>query len=149
MTVSNHVLVGSAIALAVHQPILALPLAFGSHFVLDALPHFGWSGQGYGELFRHRLFYVGEGLDFIGLVVLVLTINFAVWTTLAAVILAVSPDFEWPYRYFLFERRGLRPPSTFLTKFHQKIQWGERPWGIVVEVVFFIIGYALVRRYLL
>lgn len=148
MTVSNHVLVGSAIALAVHQPILALPLAFGSHFALDALPHFGYPGQGYGEMFRHRLFYIAEGLDLAGLVLLILTINFTAPTTLVAAMLAVSPDLEWPYRYFLYERRGWRPPSTPLTKFHQQIQWGERPWGIAIEAVFFIVGYWLVRRYL-
>lgn len=34
-----HVLVGTAIAVKIGNPALALPLAFASHFVLDLLPH--------------------------------------------------------------------------------------------------------------
>lgn len=34
-----HVIVGAAIATKVVHPALALPLAFGSHFVLEKVPH--------------------------------------------------------------------------------------------------------------
>jgi hypothetical protein len=34
-----HVAVGAAIAMKVVNPALAIPLAFGSHFVLDRIPH--------------------------------------------------------------------------------------------------------------
>jgi len=34
-----HVVVGAAIAMKVVNPALAIPLAFGSHFVLDRIPH--------------------------------------------------------------------------------------------------------------
>lgn len=34
-----HVIVGAAIAFKVTNPLLALPLALGSHFVLDMTPH--------------------------------------------------------------------------------------------------------------
>ncbi|OGM11496.1 hypothetical protein A2Z22_00400 [Candidatus Woesebacteria bacterium RBG_16_34_12] len=34
-----HVIVGAAIAIKVVNPALALPLAFGSHFLLEKIPH--------------------------------------------------------------------------------------------------------------
>lgn len=34
-----HVIVGAAIAAKVGNPLLAIPLAFASHFVLDRVPH--------------------------------------------------------------------------------------------------------------
>jgi len=41
MTLTNHLLAGAALAKLLPLP-LAIPLAFLSHFVLDALPHFGF-----------------------------------------------------------------------------------------------------------
>ena len=40
MTATNHVATGVLIAVVVPDPWVALPLAFASHFVCDALPHF-------------------------------------------------------------------------------------------------------------
>jgi hypothetical protein len=40
MTLTNHLLTGAAIAKLLPSPV-AIPIAFASHFVLDALPHFG------------------------------------------------------------------------------------------------------------
>jgi hypothetical protein len=51
MTGFNHGMTGAAIALAVKQPALAVPLAFLSHFVTDMIPHFGLNEQ---ELFSKR-----------------------------------------------------------------------------------------------
>ncbi len=39
MTATAHALVSAAIAAAIPNPSLALPLAFVSHFVMDAVPH--------------------------------------------------------------------------------------------------------------
>jgi len=39
MLETPHVFVGAAIALAVPNPFLAVPLAFASHFVLETIPH--------------------------------------------------------------------------------------------------------------
>ena len=37
---------GAVIAFTVKKPLLALPLAVLSHFVLDSIPHFGDNNQG-------------------------------------------------------------------------------------------------------
>ena len=148
MTTSNHVLTGVIIATVVVEPILVVPLAFVSHFALDSLPHFGYGGDGYGEAMKHRSVYVIELLGLIGLLLLVSTGVFG-WNiaTLAAIV-AVSPDFEWPYRYLFYERKGLVPPKSPLTNFHQKIQWCEQPWGIYIEIIFFIAGFLLLKSVL-
>lgn len=39
MLESPHVVVGAAIAASVINPLLALPIAFGSHFLLEKVPH--------------------------------------------------------------------------------------------------------------
>ncbi len=39
MLETPHVAVGAAIAMKVVNPALAIPLAFGSHFLLDRIPH--------------------------------------------------------------------------------------------------------------
>jgi hypothetical protein len=47
MLETPHVIVGAAIATKVVNPALAIPLAFGSHFLLDKLPH--WNPHLYSE----------------------------------------------------------------------------------------------------
>src|SRR5688572_12550977 len=109
MTTSNHILAGTLIALTIKEPLLALPLAFASHFVLDALPHYGYDGDGYGEALKHKLTYLMEFFGLAGLTLIYLSGAFGWNLALLAAFFAVSPDIEWPYRYFLFERKGLEP----------------------------------------
>lgn len=39
MLSTPHVAVGAAIAVAIPNPLISIPLAIGSHFLLDSLPH--------------------------------------------------------------------------------------------------------------
>lgn len=50
MLLTPHVVAGVAIGSAIHNPVLAIPLAFLSHFFLDAVPH--WDDIGLGLLKR-------------------------------------------------------------------------------------------------
>jgi hypothetical protein len=148
MHIVNHAAVGAGIALLVQQPALALPLAFLSHFVLDALPHYGIRGdEGYPALFKLRRTVVMVVFDIIGVAILTALLWGQAWYVFAAAVLAVSPDTIWLYRYFGFERFGKKPPKPGpITRFHQNIQWGERLWGVYVEVPFTIILLLLVAR---
>lgn len=131
----NHAAVGAGIALAVKQPVLALPLAFVSHYALDALPHYGIRGdEGYRSLFRYRRTYLMVAVDVLGLLALAAIIRNQAWYVAAAAVAALLPDIAWPYRYFLFERKGVKPQRGLLTDFHNNIQWGERLWGIFIEI---------------
>jgi hypothetical protein len=46
-----HVAVGAAIATAIPNPLIAIPLAFGSHFILEQVPH--WNPHLNTELKKH------------------------------------------------------------------------------------------------
>ena len=41
MTATNHALTGAIIGLVIGEPVLAIALAFASHFICDALPPVG------------------------------------------------------------------------------------------------------------
>ena len=139
MTTANHLLAGTILALTIKEPALVLPLAFLSHFLLDALPHYGHDG--YGEAFRHKETLIMELLGLIGIAALLSAGVYGWNLALLAAVVAVSPDFEWPFRYFLFERRGKPPFKTPLTRIHKNIQWCERNWAMTVEVGFFVAAY--------
>ncbi len=140
--------VGAGIALILQEPLLALPLAFLSHFVLDSLPHYGIVGdEGYYAIIKYPQTKVMVALDLVGSIVLLILLRNQPWYVFAAMFLAVSPDFIWLYRYFWFEKKGKKPPLPGpLTKFHQKIQWGERIWGVYVELPVALILITLIWR---
>jgi len=154
MTITNHVLVGSIIGITAKEPTLALSLAFASHFVMDALPHFGYEGnKGYGEALKHRLSYqVGiiSALTTTG-VIAFLIIN-AQWLALVTGLVAASPDLVGIYNYRKYERFGTEASQfikLFHIKFHRTIQQYERPWGIYIELAVFllfsVVLYTLVK----
>ena len=135
----NHVATGAVLALAIDKPLIVLPLALVSHFVLDVIPHFGYAGEeGYAEAFRHKLSYVSLLIDIVGIVILITLLGSGNWFAIIAGIVALSPDIMWLYRYFLFKRRGKSPPNWWIARFHLRIQWCEREWGLLIEIVYSI-----------
>lgn len=133
MTTANHLLAGALVAVSVKNPALALP-------------HFGYEGKGYGEAFKHRLIWIMEAFGLAGIIALLLILRGHGCLVYVAAVVAVSPDFRWPYRYFWFGRKGLKPPKADpITRFHQKAQWCEHPWGILIELPWFIALFCLLR----
>jgi len=139
---------GAAIALVIRQPILAIPLACLSHFALDALPHFGYDGAGFNELLKHRRTWIVESVNIVGVPLLIYLLwGQSLWLY-AAAFAAILPDLMWVYHYFRYENKGLNPPSSRIIRFHYKIQWFERPSGIVAEFIFLILLVFLVVKLL-
>jgi hypothetical protein len=111
-----HVVVGAAIAFKVVNPALALPLALGSHFVLDKIPH--WNPHTYTETKKFgkpaknttiiatvdSFLALGTGL-FIAAQALP-QVNHAI-IILAACFLSVLPDISKAPYYYLKNRNGL------------------------------------------
>ena len=144
MTVTNHVMAGAIIAVAVQKPELAIPLAFISHFVLDALPHFGRVADNVFERNKNKLFRTVVSIDTVLSLSLLVLLPFLLhnkvdwWVTFVCILAAVCPDFVWVYRFFgEIKSRNYKKIGWF-SRFHKWIQWGERPWGIILE--FFIFG---------
>lgn len=133
MTASNHVVTGALIATAVAQPAAAIPLAFASHFVLDALPHYGDTNKS-SWLNRNFKYILGVDLLLASIFLAALAIMQPTsWFLLAVCgVIAVSPDILW-LPYFLADLKHEQKEHSKLAKFLKWIQWGERPWGIYLE----------------
>lgn len=144
MTGVNHVLTGAVIAVAVKQPALAVSLAFASHFVLDALPHFGVD---YHDRHQYPSFKRIMGFDLVVSPLLLILIPFWLesWMVFFAMAAAVAPDLAWFIKFYTDWRQGLKfeLPKDPFSRFHKHIQWGERPWGWWVEVVWALLAAGL------
>jgi hypothetical protein len=138
MIATNHGLTGASIAIVLHNyPAIALPLAFASHFILDALPHSGFDDLG-GHLkvpknIFHGTLYLDATLLFVSFLVLVF--NSAPWLAYTCWFLAGSPDIAWAFRYVVKEKLGKIKPAPIhgLNRFHSWIQWSQTRWGWLIE----------------
>jgi hypothetical protein len=148
MTATNHSITAANLAL-ITKTWWILPIALVSHFVLDALPHFG-STKGKDV---DKKFIVVYTIDFIllcslWLIVLLVTGHFR-YLVIAAMTAAALPDVVWIYRLILKLRKKIVPKKNILTRFHTAIQWGERSWGWTIELgwlsVMAVIFISLVR----
>lgn len=132
MTGFNHALAGTAIALAVRNPLVALVMAMVSHFALDVVPHFG--GVSWFHSWNRRTAAVVT-IDTLG-ILLTLLLSFlfiteARWLAISCALVATAPDWPWLIKY-IFKKQ-----HWYFT-WHQAIQRFERPWGIYVEACFAI-----------
>lgn len=137
MTATNHALSGAAIGLAITQPLIALPLAFVSHFVLDAIPHLGLDEFGtHLKAKKKFLCILAVDATLLAAVMAWLYVIGASFLVFACLFLAGSPDFIWAYRYVFQEKLGKVPPRkmNIFDRFHSKIQWSQTLKGLYVEV---------------
>lgn len=136
MTATNHALTGALIGLVVGQPVIAIPVAFLSHFVCDAIPHYGQTTENvWSKIFK--VYLLIDALLCVGLVG-ALTYRHPVHWLLASIcaFLATSPDLYWIPR-FTFGLRNHKPMKRDrIGKLlgSEGIQWFQRPIGAVVEV---------------
>lgn len=145
MTGTNHALTGAVIAGAIGNPILALPLAFASHFVLDSLPHFGEDVHPLSK-FTKKVWFIDFVLLSSLMLFLVVTQN---WLLFAGAFVAISPDFAWIYRFVFKESLGkIKPaPMNRFNSFHSGIQKYETKLGIITDVVW--LGFMITIAYLI
>lgn len=146
MTASNHTITGTLIAASLPNPAVALPLALASHLVLDMLPHYG------GDISHlDRRFKIIVGSDaFVALA----TLTFVFFTQpahwllmISCGIVAASPDLLW-LPYWIAELNHKHRPFGKVSRFLSRIQWGERTWGWIFEVMWFVPALYLLIRYL-
>ena len=134
MTATAHALVGGAIAYSVQNPALGLTLAFLSHPILDAVPHwdFGWGWRSKSKL---KLFCEAS-LD----ATLGIFLSYAIFGQstngyyfFGCVLAAILWDlFEIPY-WFLNWR--FEPFSTLHSIQHHIQGKAKLPWGIINQIV--------------
>jgi len=136
VTATNHALTGAVIGMVVSNPWIAVPTALVSHFVCDAIPHFGM-GKEFIRTKAFRNFLIFDAALCIVLVLFLGMVQPAYWM-LAAVcaFVATSPDLLWIPLY----KKSLQGKGYTFTgfyKFAADIQWFERPIGGIVELLWF------------
>ena len=145
MTATNHAVTGALIGLIVGQPLIALPAAFLSHFVCDAIPHFGNTKLTIWSTNFKRMLVVDAGLCV--LLVLVLGFRHPVHWLLAAIcaFLATSPDLLWIRKFTYGLKHHHQPRETKIDRLlgSEGIQWFQRPIGAVVEAAWLVAGISL------
>ena len=139
MTATNHVVTGAVIGAAITNPILAIPIAFLAHFALDALPHYGDDNHT-SKKFLYVL--IADMSLAMAVLISIAVLGLPNWPLLVACgVACASPDLMWLPRW-IDEMRGKKPPAMgAIRKFHSRIQWCERSWGIGVEAIWFMCGF--------
>lgn len=140
MTATNHALTGAFVGLVIGNPWVAIPAAFVSHFVCDAIPHYDVPGPSRTARLLTKLFLNVQiilGALLCALIVLILAIAHPTHWILAAVcaFTATTPDLLFIPRYVHVLKTGRDPVNrNWFWRFHNRIQWFQEPIGGLVEV---------------
>lgn len=149
MTAVNHALTGAAIGLLTGEPLVALPAALMSHYICDALPHFG-TGLADKIVLKTNAFrnYLMAEAALCAMVVAVLTVlRPSHWVLAAAcAFVAAAPDLLSINRYWNVRHGRAWQPGAY-TKFASRIQWFERPVGALVEAAWFVAVMAVLAPF--
>ena len=153
MTATNHALTGALIGCLVGNPWVAVPAALASHFVCDAIPHFGSKGNSEDFIATRRFTaFLLSDMALCVLLVFVLAVAHPQHWLLAAVcaFAATSPDLTWLPGYIRRRRGGAYKTRNrnIVLRFAAAIQWFEKPIGGVVEAAWAIGAVTLLVAYL-
>ena len=142
MRAINHAMTGAIIGLSITAPI-ALPLAFVSHFAMDAVPHHD------NPNLSRKKFTQFLALDIclcIALVIVLFIIQPKYWfLAILCAALATSPDIMW-FKPFITHASSKPKPlhkRSILVRFHTKVQWYQEPIGIISEIIWGIITFVV------
>ncbi len=151
MLETPHVLIGAAIATAIPDPAVALPLALASHFVTDYIPH--WNPHLHTEKTQlgaystqSKVIVLVDAAVALGLGTLIAaralpdTGRFV--TIMLACFLAVAPDvLEIPYYFLNMEIPWVKKLITW----QRAHQWNVKPvWGILFQVIVILLSFMVI-----
>jgi hypothetical protein len=142
MTGTNHALSGALIGSVLPLP-LAIPAAFVSHFVIDALPHYGIEEDVKAKSQYWKSVMYGD--TSLAILIAVLAAVFRKWNMEIAGWVAFSPDLVWIYAYLKHNKNPVIQADNAFSHFHRKIQ-NERPNGLIFELLLiftFTIAFAV------
>lgn len=130
MLATNHAFAGSIIGAVLPLPV-AIPLAFASHFVMDAIPHYGIDHTKRNHSRVYKLIVYSD--TFIALSYAVAAAFLGKWNMQLCGWIAWSPDLVWVMYYLKSDGNLQIIPNNWFMKFHAGIQ-REYPWGIIVDL---------------
>jgi len=146
-----HTLVGAAIATKIPNPLIALPLALASHFVLDLIPH--WNPSLYTETKKHgqpsrkstqivfwdSLLSLGSGFLIASLVLPDVNHFFII---VLACFLAVSPDLiEAPFFFFNYRPKFIKKIIFFQRRYQGR---ASKIPGLLIQLAVIILALIIV-----
>jgi hypothetical protein len=148
MLETPHAVVGAAIATAIPNPFIAIPLAFLSHFALDMTPHWNphisTEKKKYGKITKQSTYIIVGDVIAAAAVAGFIASRALPDTGHASTILLSSfagmlPDIaEAPYFFLNYKNRAIEK----LMKFQKAIQNDAEPvWGISTQVVTLIAAF--------
>ena len=144
MFASVHVVTGAAVASVVPNPLISVPLAFGSHFVLDSIPH--WHDVGKGEPWTRTTIKVGIS-DLIASFVLAFYLVFSTGseTLVYGMVAGSIVDTDVVLYPFLDKRGWKKVWPKFISKLHRDIQNEiKNIWGLVTQAAIFLFSLFVV-----
>lgn len=138
MLETPHVALGVAIGVAIPNPLISVPLAFASHFLLDMTPH--WNPhlntemKKFGKLTNPTLFIIA--IDLIFAVILTCFVGKNDLNVYLASFASVLPDIaEGPYFLFGWRNKYL----DGILRFQRSIQANANIfWGLTTQAVIII-----------
>jgi hypothetical protein len=146
MTNLNHAATGALVAVAVHNPWVGLPVAFLSHFVIDAIPHWDYFEKNF--MMRRVSLVIDITLTLYLLIVLSLTVDASRRLVIGGGVLGIAPDLMWA-PYLITGNRSTthkKNPLHMARRFHFWIQTKEFVQGIYIEVGWLILVLALIYQ---
>ena len=141
MFLLNHAVTGFVLAEGIDNQWMLYPVALGSHFVLDALPHFGL-GEDFTSKKLVRIGVVDTVVTIVGGLTYVSIFPEKALPAAIAATLSALPDFGW-----LLKFKGWAKDNRFF-RFHKMIQWGERKYGWIYEAVWTTFMVVLLLHFL-
>jgi hypothetical protein len=142
MRLVNHTLTGVAIGLTASQPLVALAAGITSHFVLDAIPHWGTKHSDFNDPIGRKWALV-DCTTSLGIAMAAALIwPGALLTLVPATLGAVLPDLHY-IPYYLMKKKFWGG----IIKFHAFIQT-ERPWGLISELIWLLVVLSVIKTYL-
>lgn len=140
MLETPHAALGMAIAVTIPNPLISIPLAFASHFVLDMVPH--WNPhintemKKFGKLTKPTLYIIG--LDLVCAVLLTIFVARNNPYVYIASFMSVLPDIaEGPYFLFGWRNKYL----DIVLRFQRSIQANANIfWGLLTQIIVLILS---------
>ncbi|MBX4188564.1 hypothetical protein KW792_00495 [Candidatus Saccharibacteria bacterium] len=151
MTITNHAVTGALVAAAIDRPLIALPAALLSHFLIDALPHWDYYKLAKTKKGKRALVSIDALLAFGLLSILALSVNAAPWIIFLGGCLGILPDVMWA-RFILHGKPSITGNRGSLIntirRYHINIQWLEtnKIAGLYAEVIWLAFTMWMIYR---
>jgi len=157
MMASAHTLVAGAIASKIGDPVLALPLALLSHFILDSIPH--WD---FGTNWKKRtklatgVFAIADTAFGFGAAWMIFSKHTNPFLLSSCLVLSVLPDWlEAPW-YIFFAKPTHTEPNTHASMIEKIVYWIYKsnnkihtktgyPWGVITQIVTVLFFFLILR----